>query len=98
MVSNESTSGQKVSFFSSSKAERGGGHTCNSHQPLHAHHLLHSTNRRAKVADAASGEGEQEVCEIADEPVSFKSGVWKHFGFPVSRHEKGEKVLSFFFF
>lgn len=45
----------------------------------------------AKVADAAGGD---KVCEIADARVSFKSDVWKYFGFLVSRDEKAEKVAD----
>lgn len=43
--------------------------------------------------DAASVEGEMsnKLCETADATVSFKSDIRKHFGFLVSRHEKGSK-------
>ncbi|KAF3847203.1 hypothetical protein F7725_020231, partial [Dissostichus mawsoni] len=30
-------------------------------------------------------------CEIEDAPSTFKAVVWQHFGFPVSRNDKGEK-------
>lgn len=48
------------------------------------------------VVDAASGDGElsDTVCEIVDASASFKSDVLKHFGFPVPRNEKGEKVMD----
>lgn len=37
------------------------------------------------------GESEK-VCVTADVPASFKSGVLKHFGFPVVRNKKGERT------
>lgn len=42
-----------------------------------------NSRSRAKLAGAASGEGEPRdgVCEIADAPASFKSDPWKHFWF-----------------
>nr|XP_055035499.1 E3 SUMO-protein ligase ZBED1-like [Misgurnus anguillicaudatus] len=42
------------------------------------------------MADAASGVG----VEIAEPKTNFKSNVWKHFGFLVTRNEKGEKVTD----
>lgn len=51
---------------------------------------------RVKVPDEASGKVEEndKQWEIGDAPASFKSGVWNHFGFPVSRHEEGENVTD----
>lgn len=37
---------------------------------------------------------ENQVCDTADAPVSFKFSVWMHFGFPVPRNDKGEKVAD----
>lgn len=34
------------------------------------------------------------VSEIADSSVSFKSVMWKHFGFQVSRNEKVENYMQ----
>lgn len=31
------------------------------------------------------------VAGPADAPATFKCDAWKHFGFPVSKYEKGEK-------
>lgn len=36
---------------------------------------------------------ESEV-EIAEAPNNFKSEVWKHFGFPKTVNEKGEKIID----
>lgn len=54
------------------------------------------------MADAGvSGEGELSVdvregneFEIMKAPAAFKSDVWKHFSFAVSRNERGEKVTD----
>lgn len=40
------------------------------------------------------GEFSDKTCEIADASVSFKSDVRKHFGFPVLRNDKREKVMD----
>lgn len=44
---------------------------------------------RTKVADTTSGSGEpsDQVCKIADAAAGFRSDVWEHFGFAVSRNE-----------
>lgn len=34
------------------------------------------------------------LLNCAEATVSVKSNVWKHFGFPVSRNEEGEKVTD----
>lgn len=54
-------------------------HTCPSLFVLHS-----------KVKDASSGEGgtSDKVCKIVDAAVSFKSNMWKRFGFPASRNAK----------
>lgn len=44
--------------------------------------------------DAARSEGEPGDKSFEDAPVSFKSDVRKHFGSPMSRYEKGEKVTG----
>lgn len=60
------------------------------HHALHSAHLNRSSSR-AKVADAASGEGEP--LGIAHAPASFKCDVWKHLGFCLG-DEKGSKVTD----
>lgn len=66
---------------------------------MYPHHpvlsaCLYGSSRRVKVVDTASGEGKakDKPSETVDAAASFKSDVWEHFGFPVSRNEKGEKV------
>lgn len=46
-----------------------------------------------KVVDAASGEGEpsDKVHEIVYAPVSFKTDMFKHFGFHMARNENEKK-------
>lgn len=48
------------------------------------------------MVDATRSEGEpsDNVCETAVVPASFKSDAWRHFGFAVSRNDKGEKVTG----
>lgn len=53
-----------------------------------AHHPL----RFARVyRRSAEGGRSGKVCEIADVPASFKSDMWKYFGFPVAGNKKVEK-------
>lgn len=52
-------------------------------------------SRGVKVADTAGvGETNDKVCEMTDAPVRIKPGVWKSFGFPVSKNRKGGKVMD----
>lgn len=34
------------------------------------------------------------ICNNTDAPASFKLDVWKYFGFPIWRNEKGEKKTT----
>lgn len=68
---------------------------------MHTYHPLgiacfYRSHSRTKMMDAASGWGEpnDNVCEYADAPASFKPEVWKHFGFPASGNQKVEKVTD----
>lgn len=38
------------------------------------------------------GELSDKVCESVGAQASFKCGMWRHFGSPMSRNEKGENV------
>lgn len=95
VASHSRSSRQKVQFF---RRPEDGGNYCY-YRPKGAHHPLRSSRLyvsggKAKVADAASGEGNK-VCETADAPASFKSGVWKRFAcFPVSRKEKRSRARA----
>lgn len=63
-----------------------GSGNCIYHWPDVAHLFFCSlTYTDLVVADTASDEGEatEKTCEIADIPTSFKSDLWKHFGFAV---------------
>lgn len=73
-------------FFWAAVKKRSGNY--HYHWLVRAHYSLHSarwykSRSRAKLAEAASGEGEPRdgVCEIADSPASFESDPWKHFWF-----------------
>lgn len=50
----------------------------------------YTSSSRVKAEDAACCKGEpiDKVCETADATASFKSDVWKHLGFSVSRTEE----------
>lgn len=79
-------------FSAAAKQSGGNGTVC--HRPVDAHQPLHSARScrsRAKVEGAACGEPSGKVCETADGRTTFKNDVWKHFGFPASRNNKGEK-------
>lgn len=53
------------------------------HRPLRSVGFCRSGRRATVVTNAASGDEELEgiVWENADDPASFKSDIWKHFGF-----------------
>lgn len=48
------------------------------HHPLRTHHPLPFCSR-VKVAGANVEGVTGRVCEIAEDPVCFKSDIWKHF-------------------
>lgn len=60
------------------------------HEPLHTHHPWCPTY----WLDLEGETRLTEVFEISEAPATFRSDMWKHFGFPVSRNEKGEKVTD----
>lgn len=70
-------SGEKESFF---RAAGSGNYIYHRPTPVH-HHLcfarLYRSSRRAKVTDATSGKLGTgcKVCDVTDDPVSFKSDV-----------------------
>lgn len=93
-ISNKRTSGQKVSFFFQAKhstlkrkAKGSGEYSYLAHHPLCSAHIFRSSSR-AKVVDAASGDGEAgKLFRLGDslwKSGSFKVDLWKHFGFSVS--------------
>ena len=43
-------------------------------------------------ANMASDSGEG-MSYIEDAPASFKSGVWEHFGFPITYDDAGKKLI-----
>lgn len=40
------------------------------------------------------GELSDKVCESVGAQASFKCGMWRHFGLPISRNKKGENVTE----
>lgn len=40
------------------------------------------------------GELSDKVCESVSAQASFKCDIWRHFGSPISRNEKGENVTE----
>uniref|UniRef100_A0A9J8BL29 BED-type domain-containing protein n=1 Tax=Cyprinus carpio carpio TaxID=630221 RepID=A0A9J8BL29_CYPCA len=47
-----------------------------------------------KSFDSCKDENNKTELEIVPAPAAFKSDVWKHFGFAVSKNAKGEKVVD----
>lgn len=45
-------------------------------------------------SDTCKDENNKTEVEIVPAPAAFKSDVWKHFGFAVSKNAKGEKVVD----
>lgn len=99
MVSDGSSSGQKVTFFTTTTEHSRGKwelHLASAHTGLISFVLgcSHLSRGRVKVADAASVEGEvsDRVCRTAGAPARFKSDVGVFRFSP--RNEKGEKVTD----
>lgn len=94
-MSNDRSIRQKVSLFREADS-------ASHYLPVPAHHPLRSARSsksscgRAKMADATRGEGEpgDKLQETADAAASFKSDMWRHCGFPVSRTEKVGEVTE----
>lgn len=65
---------------------------------MQAHHSLRSAclNRvePERWEEIAGGRPSDKVCKTADVPARFKSGVWKQFGFLVSRNGEEDKVTD----
>lgn len=58
--------------------------------------VLHSITDLVIHHKWRSGEGKlsDKVCESVVAPASLRSDIWKHFSFPLSRNEKGEKLTD----
>lgn len=100
MLSKDESSGQKALFFVLFFLAR--KENCSYHRPTRVHLSLRSAclcsaNSRLKVTDASrsvKAEPSEKVCETAEAPTSYKSAIWRHFGFLVARNEKRDKVTD----
>lgn len=63
---------------------------------MHAPYTLRSArilHIKLKSESGGNGESSDRVCETAHAPARFfQSDAWKHFGFTVSRHDKGDSM------
>lgn len=84
---------KKVVVFSAAVKRVEGSRNYGYHEHIHAPQPVWVESGRWWMwQHVATGEPRDKICEIV--PVRFKPDMWKHFGFSMSRNDKGGNLFS----